>query len=158
MNNFAPKFTCTECGDHELIVTHIWIIKAGENREHWLKWGPLKDDHHWDFEFKEMAEECTEDEVERCDFGEFEQNDSTSEPEEYETHETGTDRDEDVFFVNCGRCDRELEFGWSQKDCRGLIFPVELSDFLPSNCWPNPKYLDTWKRKGWLQTISHHPE
>ncbi|MGB8215399.1 MAG: hypothetical protein WCE68_17755, partial [Anaerolineales bacterium] len=73
-----------------------------------------------------------------------------SEPEEYEIFEAETDRESDEFFVNCDNCDREIEFGWSQPDRRGLILPVEFSDFDPSKCWPDPKYLDIWQQRGWV--------
>ncbi len=58
----------------------------------------------------------------------------------------------DEFFVNCGNCDREIEFGWSQPDRRGLVFPVEFSDFDPlNNPGRIPKYVDIWQRRGWLR-------
>ena len=40
-----------------MIVTHIWNIQAGAESESWREWGPLKDDHHWQYEFKEKIEE-----------------------------------------------------------------------------------------------------
>jgi hypothetical protein len=52
--------------------------------------------------------------------------------------------------VNCANCDREIEFGWSQPDRGGLIFPVEYSDFIPGEIWPEPRFLDSWKLKNWL--------
>jgi hypothetical protein len=59
----SAKFTCKECGGHSLIVTHIWSILAGTDSERWQEWGPLKDDHHWQFQFKEKIEECPDNEV-----------------------------------------------------------------------------------------------
>ncbi len=146
------KFTCTQCGGHELIVVHGWNIEAGTESESWREWGPLKDDHHWRYEFKEKVEENTDDEVQRGDFGAFEEDDSVSEPEEFEIHEAGTNRETDEFFVNCSDCDRPVEFGWSQPDRRGLIQPVEFSDFDPQESWPDPKYVDAWQQRGWLRT------
>jgi len=151
-NNGMPKYTCKKCGGHELIVTHIWSIQAGADSESWREWGPLKDDHHWQYEFKEQVEENANDEVQRGDFGEFEEDDSASEPEEYETNETETNREGDEFYINCGNCDREVEFGWSQPDRRGLILPMESSDFNPLESWPDPKYVDVWQERGWLRT------
>ncbi len=66
----AFKFTCKDCGGHKLIVTHRWTIQAGPDSEDWQEWGPLNDDHHWHYEFKEKVEQNTEDEVQRGDFGE----------------------------------------------------------------------------------------
>jgi hypothetical protein len=148
-NDNAFKFTCNSCGSHTLIVTHVWSILAGEDSERWQEWGPLKDNHHWQYEFKEKIEENADAEVQRGDFGEFQEDDSDSEPEDYEIFETETDRESDEFFVNCENCDREIAFGWSQPDRRGLIMPAEFSDFNPSESWPDPKYMDMWQQKGW---------
>jgi hypothetical protein len=150
-DNLAYKFTCTACGSHTLIVTHVWSILAGTDSERWQEWGPLKDDHHWQFQFKEKIEDNPEKEVQRGDYGEFQEDDSSSEPEEYETYESETYRESDEFFVNCENCDREIAFGWSQPDRRGLILPVEFSDFNPSESWPDPKYLEIWQQKGWIR-------
>ena len=149
-DRYLAKFTCSKCDGHELIVSHVWSIQAGNNSERWREWGPLKDDHHWQFEFREKLEANADDEVQRGDFGEFQEDDSASEPEEYETHEPETNREDDEFFINCGNCDREVEFGWSEPDRRGLILPVEFSDFNPSQSWPDPKYVDAWEQRGWL--------
>jgi hypothetical protein len=146
----AFKFTCRKCGSHNLVVTHVWNIQAGPDSERWREWGPLKDDHHWHYEFKEEVQANEDDEVQRGDRGEFEDDDSTTEPEEYEVYEAATNRESDEFFVNCGNCDREIEFGWSEPDRRGLIFPVEFSDFIPQQSWPDPKYVDAWQRRNWL--------
>ena len=146
----AFKFTCRKCGSHNLVVTHVWNIQAGPDSERWREWGPLKDDHHWHYEFKEKVQANEDDEVQRGDRGEFEDDDSTTEPEEYEVYEAATNRESDEFFVNCGNCDREIEFGWSEPDRRGLIFPVEFSDFIPQQSWPDPKYVDAWQRRNWL--------
>ena len=114
-----------------MIITHVWTVQAGTESERWREWGSLKDNHHWQYEFKEKIEENADDEVQRGDFGEFEEDDSESEPEEYEINETETNRESDEFFINCSNCNREIEFGWSELDRRGLILPVESSDFDP---------------------------
>jgi hypothetical protein len=150
-DNDVEKFTCKECGSHRLVVTHVWNILAGAESERWQEWGPLKDNHHWQFEFKEKISENEDDEVQRGDLGEFEEDESASEPEEYEIYETETDREGDEFFVNCENCDQEIEFGWSQPDRHGLILPVEYTDFIHSESWPDPKYMDTWQQKGWTR-------
>ena len=148
----ASKFTCNKCGSHELTVTHIWNIQAGNASEKWQEWGPLKENHHWQYEFKEKVEEHAEGDVQRGDFGEFEEDDSVSEPEAYEIYEEETDRENDDFLVHCGNCDREIEFGWSQPYRHGLIFPVEFSDFDALENWPDPKYVDVWQQRGWFRT------
>ena len=45
-----------------------------------------------------------DDEVQRGDFGEFAEDDSASEPEEYEIFETESDPESDEFYVNCASC------------------------------------------------------
>ena len=79
--------------------------------------------------FKERVGDKSEDEVQMGNLSDFEEDDSTSEPEEYEIHEREDDRESDEFYVNCEGCDREIEFGWEQPDRHGLIFPVEFTDF-----------------------------
>jgi len=150
-DNNTFKFTCNKCGGNELTITHLWNVQAGNDSEHWQEWGPLKDNHHWQYEFKEKIEEKADDEVQGGDFSEFEEDDSASEPEEYEIYESETDRESDEFFVNCGNCDREIEFGWSQPYRNGLIFPIEFSDFDPLESWPDPKYVDVWQQRGWFR-------
>jgi hypothetical protein len=162
--NGIPKFTCFECGEHQLVVTHLWDIEAGMDSERWREWGPLKDDHHWEFEFKEKVEPNEEndenedeEEVQTGTVGEFLEDDSDSEPEDYEIIEPETSRDSDEYFLNCGNCDHEVEFGWSEPDRRGLIMPVEFSDFNPLDSWADPKYLDAWKQRGWLKAGHTQP-
>jgi len=155
MNEHQPwKFTCEICGDHSLTVTHVWSILAGTDSENWQEWGPLEASHHWHYDFKEKIEKIDDDiQVERGDFGEFAEDDSNSEPEEYEIVKQESDSESDEFYVNCAACDREIEFGWSEIDRGGGIFPVECSDFIPGKYWPEPRYLDSWQKKGWLQQL-----
>ena len=155
MNDYQPwEFTCEKCGDHSLTVTHVWSILAGADSENWQEWGPLEASHHWHYDFKEKIEKIDDDiQVERGDFGEFAEDDSNSEPEEYEIVKQESDSESDEFYVNCTACDREIEFGWSEIDRGGGIFPVECSDFIPGKYWPEPRYLDSWQKKGWLQQL-----
>jgi hypothetical protein len=150
--NGVSKFACNKCGGHELIVTHNWIVQAGTDSESWREWGRLKNDHHWQYEFKEKMGANEDDEVQRGDFSRFQDDDSSSEPEDFELNESATNRESDEFFINCGDCDREIEFGWSEPDRRGLILPVEFSDFDHAEGWPDPKYVDAWQLRGWLRT------
>jgi hypothetical protein len=157
MNDTQPwEFTCKTCGDHGLTVSHVWSVLAGSDSETWQEWGALDANHLWRFEFKEKIEEDKDDEVERGDFGEFAEDDSDSEPEIYEVVNQKSDSDSDKFYVNCANCDREIEFGWSESNRGGGIFPVECSDFIPGKIWPEPRYLDSWQNKGWLQKADAH--
>jgi len=153
------EFTCKTCGGHQLNVTRVWKILAGPDSERWQEWGPLEADHHWRYEFKEKIgkEKDNDDEVERWDFDEYTKDDSSSKPEEYEIFEEESDPGGDEFYVNCASCDREIEFGWSQPNRRGGIFPVECSGFIPGEIWPEPRYLDSWHEKHWLQTGNGQP-
>lgn len=155
MNDHHPwEFTCITCGAHQLTVTRVWHILAGPDSESWQEWGPLEANHLWRFEFKEEIKKAEEDEVDRLDyrrdFGVYGDDNSISKPEDYEIHELRSNPGNDMFYVNCAGCDREVEFGWSQPDRRGRIFPAECSDFIPEEVWPEPRYLDSWHKKHWL--------
>jgi len=162
MNDTPPGgFTCKTCGGHKLNVTRVWKILAGPDSESWQEWGPLEADHHWRFKFKEKVEAENDwegdDEVQRWDFAEYTKNNSSSKPEEYEIFEPESNPGNDRFYVNCANCDREIEFGWSQPNRGGLIFPVECSDFIPGEIWPEPRYLDSWHQKHWLRKADNQP-
>jgi len=158
MDDHQPwKFTCKTCGGHKLTVTRVWKILAGPDSEIWQEWGPLEADHYWHYEFKERVEKNPDDKIENWDFGEYTKDNSSSKPKEYEIHEHESDPEGDKFYVNCASCDRDIEFGWSQPDRGGGIFPVECSDFIPGEIWPEPRYLDSWHQKHWLQTGDGQP-
>ena len=153
MYNCQPwEFTCKTCGDHSLIISRIWLILTGINRERWQERGPLKANHFWRFKFRGKIEKEIDqsnlDEVRRWDFGEFTKNDSFSKPKG-ENKRTKEKRSSggDKFYVNCAGCDREIEFGWAHPNCRGRIYPIECSDFIHGDVWPDPKYADAWKEK-----------
>ncbi|HKZ43582.1 MAG TPA: hypothetical protein VJZ78_00930 [Anaerolineales bacterium] len=144
------QFTCKTCGGHQLTVARVWTILAGPESETWQEWGPLKSDHTWRFKFKEKIENEKINDTRRWDFTEYTKDNSSSRPEEYEIFEPEENPGNDKFYVNCSNCDREIEFGWSQPNRRGGIFPVECSDFNPDGIWPEPRYLDSWQKRGWL--------
>ena len=154
MNEDNPLgFTCKTCGGHNLTVTHVWSILAGPASETWQEWGPLQAGHLWRYDFKEKIEKEADkaEAVERGDLGEFAEDDSDSEPEIYEKFDTEKNPGNDVFYVNCADCDREIEFGWSQPAGGGRIYPAECSDFVVGETSPDPRYWDSWQQKGWLQ-------
>jgi hypothetical protein len=151
MNTDPFKFTCSVCGGYDVTLMHVWNILADLDSEQWQEWGPLKDNHHWQYEFKEKLDENEGDEPQLGYLSEFAEDDSDSNPEDYEVFEPKTNQEDDEFFVNCGNYDKEIEFGWSEPDCHGLIFPVEFSDFIPNECWPDPKYVEIWDQRGWLR-------
>jgi hypothetical protein len=164
MNDQQPcEFTCKTCGGHQLNVFRVWHILAGLDSETWQEWGPLEANHLWKFEFKEKmkagkdrdrnndSDSDSDGEVERWDFAEYTKDNSSSTPEEYEIFEPESDPEGDEYFVNCASCDREIEFGWSLPNRGGRIYPVECSDFIPAEVWPDPKYVNVWQRRGWLR-------
>lgn len=132
-------FTCKTCGGHKLTVTRFWSILAGQNLESWQEWGPLEADHHWHYAFQEKVQEDPKDESERAELGMFLVDDPVSEPEELEILGMESDPDIDEYYVNCENCDRKIEFAWSQPNHGGQIFPVECSDSIPAEYWPESK-------------------
>ena len=55
--------------------------------------------------------------------------------------------------ITCDGCDREIEFGYSHPDKQDRIFLGEDdSDFEPKKTFPDPKYFDKWKERGWLRS------
>ena len=143
------EFTCKTCEGHKLTVFHIWTILAGPDTESWQEWGPLGANHQANFAFREKM--VKEENVKRGDFAEYVKDNSSSKPEDYEIYESEDNPGNDKFFVNCAGCDREIEFGWSEPNRGGGIFPVECSDFNPEGIWPEPRYLDSWHQNHWLK-------
>ena len=156
MYDYQPwEFTCKTCGGQRLTVSRVWLTLAGPEIERWQESGPLKANHLWSFKFREKMEKeidpNKEDEVKRWDFSEDTKDSSSSKPEDYIKFAQGDYPIGDKFYVNCASCDREIEFGWSQPNRGGRIYPVECSDFIPEKVWPDPKYVDAWKQRGWLR-------
>ena len=153
MYNYQPwEFTCKTCGDHRLTISRIWLILNGINRERWQERGPLKANHFWRFKFRGKIEKEIDqnnaDEVKRWDFSEFTKNDSSSKlKEENKRTKRKSSPGGGKFYVNCAGCDREIEFGWAHPNRRGRIYPVECSDFIHGDVWPDPKYADVWKER-----------
>ena len=158
MNNNQPwEFTCKTCGGHNLTVTRVWNILAGPVSERWQEWGPSRRIISGTTSMRKRSSRNPDDEVEREDLRELAEDDSASEPEEYEIFEPQNNPESDEFYVNCESCDREIEFGWSQPNRGGRIFPVECSDFIPGEVWPEPRYLASWQQRHWLRTGDGQP-
>lgn len=154
-DNQSWEFTCKTCDAHELTVTRVWNVLAGPDSERWQEWGPLEANHLSHFLFREKIEKDKEDEANRSDyrqaFREYANDTSISSLKDNEIYEQRNNPGNDMFFVNCSGCDREIEFGWSLPDRGGLIYPAECSDFVPEELWPEPRYLDSWHQKHWLK-------
>lgn len=70
--------------------------------------------------------------------------------------ETRSDVDEDYdgsdLTITCNGCDREIEFGYSHANKQGRIFLGDDDfDFNPWKTFPDPKYIEKWKKRGWLR-------
>ena len=153
MNDFqTPEFTCKTCGGHILTVTRVWSILAGLDTETWQEWGILEVNHLWQFEFKEKIEKgkSKDESVESWDFDVYTNDNDSSKPEADEIYESKSNTGNEEYFVNRAGCDREIEFGWAAPNRCGGIFPVESSDFLPGKILPEPRYLESWRQKHWL--------
>jgi hypothetical protein len=158
MHDYQPwEFTCKTCGGQRLTVSRVWLTLAGSEIERWQETGPLKANHLWKFRIREKIEKDIdpnkEDEVKRWDFSEYTKN----KLEEYKFFALRGYPIGDKFYVNCAECDREIEFGWSQPNRGGRIYPVECSDFIPENVWPDPKYVNAWQQRGWLRKGHSQP-
>ncbi len=162
MHYYQPwDFTCKTCGEHRLTVSRVWHTLAGHKIERWQESGPLKANHLWSFKIREKIEKeidpNKEDEVKRWDFGDDTKNNSSSKSDEKKLSEHGSYPIGDKFYVNCAGCDREIEFGWSQPNRGGGIYPIECSDFIPEKVWPDPKYMNVWQQRGWLRNDHSQP-
>jgi hypothetical protein len=165
-------FRCRDCGADELVVEHRYDLIhtysvsipctcEGEHgtasfsrrtfRVPWREWGPLGEDHHWSYEDNEEGEKGEEDELEfeaACFPCSVVAGDGEA---EIATEETQVDEESHEFFVFCGGCGREIEFGWSHPDRGGRIWPAEANDFNPWKSWPEPRFVDSWREKNWLR-------
>lgn len=52
--------------------------------------------------------------------------------------------------LRCAACGHEIEFGYSHAE-GGRIWPCESTDFNPWKCFPEDRFLEDWKRRGWLR-------
>jgi hypothetical protein len=165
-------FTCKDCGSHELNVIlycdrkfyckeelecfdncsnygELAAIKEYQRIDSYECWGPLDEDHHFTQEEENIVETLREDENFQifcnCCY-------ETADPRQWNFYEESDDDDyENEFYVHCGDCDREIEFGWSHPDRGGRIWPVECEDFNPWKCWPEPRYRENWAKKNWIR-------
>ena len=165
-------YTCKKCGCHKFIVEHLYIqdiviedllrCSCGDLGEGYAaifqnrlskgmrSWGFLDEEHRvgaWDKEEVESSTEQDDDpEINCC---QCYKNDSAFDWEAGEEFEPEIVDEE--WFVRCGECDREIEFGWSHPNRGGRIWTAEDRDFNPWKCFPEERYLEKWREKGWLK-------
>ncbi len=130
-------FTCHTCGSHNLVVEHTYTVAHGPHLTTIFEWGPLDDDHHWEYIDEEKPEEWDDWDIlsdeDREAWQEWDgRGDAPTEPEVLE--------DSHEFYVRCEGCNREIPFGWSHPDRGGRIWPVECADFVPGRAWMEERY------------------
>ncbi len=173
MKRAKALFTCQGCGSNKLTVTYAYTLfeyftntlsctchrseigVAAEKRYHransYIEVGPLDDDHHWNYRYKEPVEEAI-----------YQENSYTvgcpgclerAKDSQWRTINDGAEIDDASveYYVNCSGCNREIEFGWSHSNRVGRIWPVECYDFEPGKYWPEPRYRHAWASRDWLK-------
>lgn len=174
----GPGFTCSDCGEHIQVVERVSTILhwretvvpchcegggriAGLFMDVWaqkqIERGVLDNSHRWQVTETEAMEDeppgngtfmltCP-----RC----------YCDPHNYHKDENGigildtvdygvqSRTSEIEYFVRCAGCLRELEFGWSHPGRIGPVWPCENGDFDPCDVWPEPRYAQAWKERGW---------
>jgi len=131
-NDFAVKRTYA--------ITTTYLERMSLDDEHRI--GDVEDSEELDTVEEEIGYEVT---CYRC-LEDAHQNDWVTEVES-----SGIDEDSVEYYVRCGGCHREIEFGWSHPDRGGRIWPAECTDFNPWKSWPEPRYHSKWLEQGWIR-------
>jgi len=69
------------------------------------------------------------------------------------TEETTPDDTEELHedtYVLCSQCGHNIEFGRSHED-GGRIWSCECNDFNPKKCFPDERYKENWRNRGWIR-------
>lgn len=164
------SFKCKDCGSTELYVEHEYIVTeevvdtlectcdeghefAAQRIRHimtpYLDTMTLEDDHHMGS--VEESEKLDENEEEIDYQVQCPNCLEEAREQDWSTEVESLGIDEDEFYVRCGGCGREIEFGWSHPDRGGRIWPAESSDFNPWKSWPEPRYYEKWLERGWIR-------
>jgi hypothetical protein len=153
-------FTCKECGNHDLYVIRNYAMNSlfrfadheelmgyeGESYEEFEQEGEIEHDHRflWSSPHSSGVNESI---VKRFS---IDKDDISDYPEEKEYDEPELEKGSEAYYLYCRGCNREIEFGWTQPNREGRIWPVEYSDFDPRDAFPEPRYKESWEEKGWL--------
>ncbi len=172
--NEVAFFKCKKCGSRTLYVT--WIIDATETCESVLpcrcgneetaihqrerivtqeqRTGYVTQDRHIHIDEHDELEELerdVEDEQIACEDCYEKYGDQLQLWEQTKSDVDEDDEGSDL-TITCDGCGREIEFGYSHPNKQGRIFLGEDdTDFNPWLTFPDPKYFEKWKRKGWLR-------
>ena len=134
------------CGEHHVAASH-----SVRNTRTVQEWGGLEVDHHVErqcscaVQDEESEEQDREVSCRSC-FDDAEPDDWTTDIQEWETIDNS-----DYFELKCDSCGHEIEFGWSHSGRGGRIWPVESSDFNPRKSFPEERFVERWRRRGWLR-------
>ncbi len=165
-------YTCRNCGSHNFVVRREYEVveiyvettpchcgsheyaaeEHTENRTRMWNTYVLDDDHRFDEAIDSDDYGDTESQVVEtkivCDpcYDEASYSQAESELESSES-------EDQEYWVHCADCDHEIEFGWSHPDRGGRIWPCESSDFNPWKSWPEPRYKESWGKRGWLRPV-----
>lgn len=168
-------FECKHCGSRTLLFTYLVDVhttyestlpcqcgkedQAVYRREQVItrleETGYVTQDRHSQVEDSEILEEIeriVEDEEISCARCYEEYGQESHLWEDVSEPEVDSDNDAADLTIRCGGCDREIEFGYSHANKQGRIFLGEDdSDFNPWRTFPDPKYIEKWRARGWLR-------
>jgi len=169
-------FTCKRCDSHDVLVASLYTIIENYQRilpcvcstskdgfaaiksffaeKHYEDYGYLDQKHQWEFVHRNNLIDRNEVDINlqmkciKCFvIYEIDRQKWTTQIEKRELSEESIE-----FHVSCGGCGHEIEFGWSEPDRAGQIWPVECNDFNPEKVWPEPRFRETWSQKGWIKS------
>lgn len=172
----ASPYTCESCGGHDFLVVTEWdshtlirmvlpcvcgeydiaaerevLIRTSHKRVARLDSGHRsEEDEEAEFEDEQVDEDTDQEEVdcqvtclaceEAAELTAWETKDEEEEVEDLEA----------IVEVRCSNCEHEVEFGYSHLG-GGRIWPVESADFNPWKTFPAARFVEHWRRRGWLR-------
>lgn len=170
----TSQFRCENCGCREFYLLHEWrsqkLIREAlpcechdghaATRELCITYintwtGPLTPDHHVEWDDKRHEFDGRE-EVARTIYSKKCMQESEGCTWEIEEEgEVEKVDEEGLWEVHCSQCLHEVEFGWSHPGRGGRIWPCESADFNPWLSWPEERFTEAWKKRGWLRPLNH---
>jgi hypothetical protein len=170
----VPFFECKDCGSKRLEFTcTVEVLKTikkvlpcrcgdGEEaawRNEWRRveveqTGYVRANRHLHIEASDETQELdngTDDDEIGCEDCYNKYKDRADRWQVRESDSKPEDDDSDL-TITCGGCGREIEFGYSHANKQGRIFLGEDDvDFNPWKTFPDPKYVEAWRERGWLR-------
>ncbi len=172
-------FTCRTCGATTLLVEYKYTVSGAfvqtvactcgtssngvastryvDTAATWLRTGSLDEEHRPDWDDEEKIENLDDEETsyevlcQECVEAAGEDDIETEQDAERAEILNARDDTDQTWAVVCAGCRREIEFGWSHPDRAGRIWPVECSDSNPWKSWPEPRFEESWRAKGWIR-------